>query len=104
MEPFDDELSDEQLREILREWKAPAAPVRLRAAVFSEAPAEWWRRIWTASVRVPVPVVCCLVLLLAFLAWRRPKTSGPVIERASHELQPVTELRPRIIRRANVPN
>lgn len=104
MERFDDELSDEKLRELLLEWSAPAAPARLRSALFPEAPAGWWRRVWTASIRVPVPVVLCMALLLVLLAWRWPKSSGPVRNNASHELQPVTELRPRIIRRVNVPH
>ena len=122
MEPLD----DRELDAVLREWNVPGAPAGLRAAVFGPA-APWWRRFWTLSIRVPLPVACALMLLLAgtvFAVWRRPapvplkpappqvivetKTvEVPVVKervvyrdrpRASTAWKPVAELRPRIIR------
>ena len=50
MEPFEkDELSDQELDGLLREWTAPAAPARLRAAVFGP-PRPRWQRLWRASI------------------------------------------------------
>jgi hypothetical protein len=129
MEPFEqDELSEQELNGLLREWKAPEAPARLRAAVFSGPPRPWWQRLWRTSIHIPVPVACCLVLLLAVAAWRGSSRPAPrVIVRTerveipvvqdrvvtktvyrdrlpSNQLQPVAELRPRIIRRGHVQN
>ncbi|MGA3095057.1 MAG: hypothetical protein ABSF25_01275 [Bryobacteraceae bacterium] len=123
MEPFDkDELSDRELDAILAAWESPPAPARLRAAVFPEASKPWWRALWSASIRVPVPVACFLVLALAFAAWRWFPPAAPRavtktvyrdrIVRApadtagsnSHQLQPVAELRVRIIRSRNAKN
>src|SRR5258708_7241505 len=143
MEPFeDDELSDRELDALLSAWIAPPAPARLRAVVFP-ASKPWWRTLWSASFRVPVPVAFCLAIMLALVAWRwvawrwlTPVAPGVVIrtERVEvpvvknevltrtvyrdrivhvpaapaglnvHELQPVAELRPRIIRSRNAQN
>lgn len=66
MEPLDkNELSDQELDALLPEWQAPQAPAQLRAALFPEAPKPWWRTFWSASIRIPLPVGCCLALLLA---------------------------------------
>jgi hypothetical protein len=127
MEPYDREpLTDQELDAALREWDAPGAPARLRAAVFG-APQPWWRRFWTFSIRIPLPVACALVLVLAaaaFAFWQRPapvplKAAPPqvIVETKTVEVpvvkvrvvyrdrpqtftawKPVAELRPRIIR------
>ncbi len=108
MKPFDDsELTDEELGEVLRQWGAPAAPARLRAALFPETRAPWWRR----SIRVPVPVAACLAVLLAAGAWRlltSPRPAPPARPEVQtltfRNFQPVSEFRPRIIRRGHVQN
>jgi hypothetical protein len=129
MEPFDSEpLADRELDAILREWDAPGAPARLRAAVFG-APRPRWRRFWSLSIRVPLPVACALVLALAvatFAVWRKPQpvpvplkpappqvivetktVEVPVVKKRvvyrdrrqpSTAWKPVAELLPRIIR------
>jgi hypothetical protein len=115
MEPFEkDELSEAELDRILGEWNAPAAPARLRAAVFPESRTPWWRRLWTLSV--PLPVACGLALLIAAGVWWWPRPGGPVVpqvvvktERVEsgfdiHGLRPVAELRPRIIRSGDAKN
>lgn len=139
MKPFeDDELSDRELDALLPEWKVPPAPARLRAAIFPGPSGPWWRRMWTASVRIPAPVACCLVVLLAWSAWKwvapdaprvvvkTERVEVPVIRtevvtktvyrdrivrapvptpaRNPSELQPVAELRPRLIRSGHVEN
>jgi hypothetical protein len=52
------------------------------------------------SIRIPIPVAALLLVLLAAAAWQwmKPLTDG------RNDLQPVTELRPRIIRSASVQN
>jgi hypothetical protein len=141
MEPFDKQewqLSDRELDNLLPEWKVPTAPARLRAAIFPEEAKPWWRRLWSASIRIPAPVACCLAALLALDGWRwmapgaervvvktervevpvvktevvtrtvyrdrivRTPTAGPA--RDIQALQPVAELRPRIIRSGHVQN
>lgn len=112
MEPLENQdLTDRELDGMLRQWQAPPAPGRLRAAVFPDCAAPWWTR----SIRIPLPVVACLVVLLAAGAWRWAVPDERVVTRlvyranaadvlTFHELQPVTELRPRIIRRGHAEN
>ena|ERR1035438_7385819 len=110
MEPFErDELSQQELDDLLKEWQAPAPPPHLRAALFPEGPRPWWRRIWTISIRVPLPVACCLGLLFAAAAWRIAQPAPERVVVPAHgltftELKPVAELRLRIIRRVNAKN
>jgi len=71
MEPFEEgELSEQELDALLPEWKAPPAPVHLRAAVFPNVSRPWWRKMWSFSVRVPAPVAAVAALLVALAAWR----------------------------------
>jgi hypothetical protein len=98
MEPLD----DRELKTILEAWQAPDAPGRLREALFPRDPAPWWMRLWRAQLRIPVPVAVCLALLLLVIAgfWRQPvRPPEPVAEVTFRELQPVKELKVRIIRR-----
>jgi hypothetical protein len=97
MHPHDrNELTDQELDALLPAWKTQRAPARLRTSLFGAVETTWWRM----SIRVPVPVAALLLVLFAVAAWRwmKPVTGG------SSELQPVTELRPRIIRSASVQN
>jgi hypothetical protein len=96
MEPLD----DRELKAVLDEWKAPAAPSHLRESLFPREP--WWTRVWRAQLRIPVPVaVAVTLLLLAFAAaaLRRNPPPAVVTEVTFRELQPVKELKPRVIRR-----
>ena len=110
MEPFEqDELTDRELDRILAEWKSPEAPARLRAALFPEESASPWSRFWNISFRVPLPVACGLILLLTLFFWRWSgfppvRTDRPVVVSNPSELQPVKEIRPRIIRRQDAQN
>ncbi len=135
MEPSEDrELSDRELSTMLGEWKAPPAPARLRAAIFPEPSASGWRRVLGASIRIPAPVACCVLILLALGAWswfapppvrvvtKIERIEVPVVKTETvtktvyrdrivrvpavdtHALQPVTELRARIVRSGYVQN
>ena len=97
MGPENDELTDLELNRLLREWSTPAAPPRLRSALFPRRE-PWWR----VSVRIPVPALCVLVLLIGLVVWRRsvPPPSGLDF----NEWRPVAELRPVVMRGNHVPN
>ncbi len=107
-DPENDELSERELDAILRAWKSPVAPARLRAAVFPEARVRWWN--WT--VRVPLPVAFGLAVLVALAAWRSftPRTiyREIVVPVSSVNgpggLPPEMVLEPRIIRGGDVQN
>jgi hypothetical protein len=108
MEPFEkDDLTDQELDALLPVWNVPEMPATLKARIF---PNPWWRRIWGASIRVPVPIACAVAALLAAAATRsllpsrapqpavRSESAHPVAAIVWH---PVKELRPRIIRSGN---
>ncbi len=128
MEPFDEhELTDQELSGMLREWQAPRPAAAMRARVFPERvfpePSRpWWQRLWTASIRVPLPVAMVLAVLFAVAVWRWViPVPGRVVIHADrvevpvtvykdgpaptiYGLQPVAELRPRIIRGGHAKN
>lgn len=96
MEPLD----DRELKSILDLWTAPDAPARLRETLFARQP--WWGRFWRAQIRIPVPVAICaivLALVASVIQTTRPPKPPVVTEVTFRELQPVKELKPRIIRR-----
>jgi hypothetical protein len=63
-------MEDDKLRGVLRAWEAPEPnpemDARVRAAWRASHP-PGWKRVWTARVSVPVPVLAALLLLAAFL-------------------------------------
>ena len=112
---------DDELHRLLARWSAPVVPEgmdeRVLLAYRSQAGAgePWWSRLFTASVRVPMPVavgVLMLLLVTAALALRPvapPPTAGttgppapvqaarqgdvPVVSRTSLAgFQPVSEV------------
>jgi hypothetical protein len=94
-------LNDDELRGLLRQWHAPPTPSGIESRVLAVANRSPFKRYWrwlaTGSIRVPVPVgiaACILLLLLAFQVFRAPK---PPVSSLS-QFQPVTELKPRIVR------
>ena len=98
-------MRDEKLQGLLRKWEAPVVPDGLDERVMKAyrrqaGTAEpFWRRWFTSSIRVPVPVALVVALFLIFtaaLALRpesppptavTPDTSGPV--RAAQRAVPV---------------
>jgi hypothetical protein len=94
-------LNDDELRGLLRLWHAPPTPSgledRLLAAANPSPFERGWRWLAAGSIRVPVPVgiaACVLLLLLAFQVLRTPKQPVGTLS----QFQPVTELKPRIVR------
>ncbi len=79
---------DPELERLLARWSAPAVPDGLDERVLTayrrhvRQAEPWWSRLFTASVRVPLPVAVGLVILLlvtAALALRPtvpPPTAG----------------------------
>jgi hypothetical protein len=133
MEPFEkDDLSDSELKALLRQWEVPDPPAQIRHAVFGQSRGTRWWAVWGASIRVPVPIIALTALAFAIAFWQWPKgvvvrespprvevktvrVEVPVVKKevvtrvvyrdrtsgqqdADHELRPVAELRPRIIR------
>jgi hypothetical protein len=111
MEPFEqDELSDRELDDLLRKWESPAAPARLRAAVFPETARPWWHRLWHASIRIPVPVgfALSIAVALAISRWPAPApgvTAPRAVTKTERVEVPVIQERvvTRIVYRDRVP-
>jgi hypothetical protein len=63
------ENDDRGLRDLLKEWKAPATPPALerRVLVLTGGRTRWWAYLWRGSIRVPVPVACCLATVMVAL-------------------------------------
>src|SRR3977135_159944 len=95
-------LNADELQGLLRQWNAPPTPSSLENRILEAANPfpfkRYLRWLGTGSIRVPVPVgigLCVLLLLLAFQALRAPKQSAAG---SLSQFQPVTELKPRIVR------
>jgi hypothetical protein len=73
-EERDDVARDEDLEGLLRRWGAPVVPDGMDERVLAAyrrqvGTAEpWWSRLFTATVRVPLPVAVGLLMLLAVTA------------------------------------
>jgi uncharacterized membrane protein YgcG len=79
MEPNNSPQDDAQLRELLREWQVAPPPASLEGRVLKPQ-ATWWGFLFRGYIRVPVPVACCLAVLLLFAGWRvavRPAQTAP---------------------------
>jgi hypothetical protein len=94
MEPFEqDELSDRELDDLLRTWESPAAPARLRAAVFPETARPWWQRLWHTSIRIPVPVGLAFAAMAMVAIWRWPAAAPRVVTKTERVEVPVIQER-----------
>ena len=107
MEPLD----DRELDRILQQWRAPGAPRSLHAKVVP--PSQWWQWLTKGTIRVPVPVgIVALLAVAAFLYFFRthsstteqPMAVQPAKSVSLADFQPVKQLEPRIIGRANEGN
>ena len=102
MEP----LNDRELSELLARWEAPPAPAHLERRIFGGEP--WYRWLWNGSIPIPVPALALLLLLLSALAYFAPRLQ-PALPVTARELkfsdfQPVSEIKPRIVRRNHESN
>lgn len=86
-------MTDDQLKSMLQEWKAPPAPATLRARVFRER-RNWLRWLLSGELRVPVPVAIAAVCVLVFLVYR----GIPQPASSLSDFQQVDEFKPRIVR------
>jgi hypothetical protein len=98
MEPLD----DRELDKLLQQWQAPLAPPSLRAKVL-------WQGLATGTIRVPVPVGIAAVLALAaflyfFRTTERPTAAQPAKSVSLADFQPVKQLEPRVVGKANEGN
>jgi hypothetical protein len=101
-----DGIRDEELERLLGRWSAPAVPEGMDERVLAayrrqvRTAEPWWSRLFTASIRVPVPLAVGLMMLLlvtAALALRPavpPPTAGPTgptasVQAARHADAPV---------------
>jgi hypothetical protein len=70
-------LTDSQLSSLLKKWSV-AAPADLEGRVMrargklsgSGQERSWWRFLLKGYIRVPVPVICCLTVLMVVMVWR----------------------------------
>ena len=64
------EQNDEsQLRNLLKEWRAPATPPSLEQRVLA-GHEGLWHFLVRGYIRVPVPVACCLAVLMVAGVWK----------------------------------
>lgn len=97
------ERNDSDLRQLLREWKTPETPASLESRVLPPRQ-SWWRLLLHGYIRVPVPVACCLAILMIGAAWRlatgpaggcsAAQAVAPAIERISKPLPPIADRKP----------
>jgi len=91
MEPND----DVQLQKLLKEWKAPETPRSLDRSVLEwpHMRQTWWRLFVRGYILVPVPIACCLALLIFFAGFeftRRVTPGAPCVAASAPVGQPVT--------------
>lgn len=95
------ESEDRELRRMLREWEAPAAPPGLRSRVM-RARTSPWRWLLTGTIRVPAPVgVAAAVAAVAWLFIGGADPGPPVSGAATvsfGDFQPVAQLEPVVLR------
>ncbi len=98
MEP----LSDKELDDLLRDWRAPDAPQALEDRLFAESGKQaWWWWLVSGTIRVPAPVgllAMFVFVALAVLAWHKPETQPKNRAVTLSDFRPVKRLEPRIIR------
>ena len=72
-------LTDGELSSLLKKWEVAAPPqlekrvVNARNEHADRARRNWWRFLFTGYIRVPVPVACCLAVVMILMLWRSTK-------------------------------
>jgi hypothetical protein len=80
------EPNDPQLRDLLREWQTPAISPAVEERVL-KLHRGWSNFLLHGSIRVPLPVVYCLLALLIFAGWRlsnRTAETAPCVANCNH--------------------
>lgn len=102
MEPF----NDDELRNLLRTWQAPAAPEYLHPP----APHQpWYVAFWAMSVRIPAPVLALLLIAVIALQVLTQRDRPQIPPDALREIRladftPVSEAKPVVVRRTPYEN
>jgi hypothetical protein len=86
-------MNDDELRSMLRRWKAPPAPETLRARVFRRRTFSL-RWLLSGEIRVPVPVALAALCLLILIAYRAVRPAAGSLS----DFQHVQQFQPRIVR------
>lgn len=82
------EPNDPELRDLLREWAAPPLSPAVEERVLRPH-GSWSRFLLHGYIRVPVPVVYCLLALAIFAGWRlsaRTSQNVPCVADCNHAL------------------
>jgi hypothetical protein len=92
-------MNDDEIKEVLREWRTPLAPADLEARLWERKEARGWRWLLNGEIRIPVPAFLLGLLLAAalFFAMRRPDP-GVATPPGLAGFQPVKQFTPRIVR------
>jgi hypothetical protein len=82
------EPNDPQLRDLLREWQAPAISPAVEERIL-RPPRVWSSFLLHGYIRVPLPVAYCLLVLLIFAGWRmstRTVQTAPCAANCGHDV------------------
>ena len=92
--------NDEQLSNLLKEWRVTGAPLSLDERVLGKRQ-KWWSFLLTGSIRVPVPIgiaiAVSLLLMVVALVRQRPK-APPASPVSLVDFRPVDDPHVRVIR------
>ena len=104
MEPLD----DQELNNLLKEWKAPGAPASLKRRVLPQPLSPWkspWQWLVKGSIRVPVPVGIAAIVVLALWFFLRQPAQPPVVQAPPGStlagFRPVEQLEPTLVEKAD---
>jgi hypothetical protein len=83
IDPENAPARDPELGRMLEEWTVPALPDSLDRRVLTSyrtqmGRAPLWRRFFTTSLRVPLPVAVALLLMLILAFWARREPVPPM--------------------------
>jgi hypothetical protein len=92
MEP----LNDDELKGVLREWKAPDSPASLERKLFPRQ--RWWRWLLSGTIRVPVPVGLATLAVFGFLVYERRQPTLAAGSVSIADFHPIENTTPQIIR------
>lgn len=96
MEP----LNDDELKQLLREWRAPNAPPALKGKLFLKQ--SWWRWLLTGSIRIPVPIGIALSFALAALIYwsaaQRAQLPQASDSKSISDFQPIERVEFRLVK------
>lgn len=98
MEP----LNDDELDDLLSQWRVPPAPETLDGRLLLQRKRlPWWRWLLSGTITVPVPVGLAgfaLLMGLLFAITHRQEAHPPSRPMTLADFQPVKQLKPRIVR------